>query len=163
MLLVGVVVAMLSVVVACQKSNKNDGRVVGPKDVDTTKNEWVYNYDTVGALSSTIWKAFIDTREAYIWQIYLSPVKDIEFDEVFDFSPVKIIVPVDFPLDGTLVRFADDSSIRVEYDPVWWDATNASDGFVSATYDYRTNIFEITFHTSGRLKGHYRGSLDIVE
>lgn len=155
-------VVTLSAMVACEHPNSGSGSTAD-MEVDTDKNEWVYTYKEVGPMASTIWKVFIDTREVALWQVYLSPVKDIEFEEVFGFSPVKITLPIDFPLDGTRVRLAEEASIRVVYDPEWWDASNAPNGFVCATYDYRNGHFEITFHTSSRLKGHYSGPLTIIE
>ena len=152
----------LSTVVACESPDKERLPAIYD-DVDTDKNEWIFDYNNVGPLASKIWGIFIDTRQMDLWQLYLSPVTNIEFEEVFDYTPVKITIPVDFPLDGSNVRFSADDEIRVEYVSVVWDASNAPNGFLRARYDSSSGNFEITFATGDRLKGHYRGPLTIIE
>jgi hypothetical protein len=164
-LLVAVVVAwsVLSGAVACHKTVDPGGVAPTLEEVDTDKNEWVHIIKDVDPLISTIWCAFIDTREVNFWHIYLSPVRDIEFEEVFDFSPVKITLPVDFPLDGTVVRFSADRAIRLTYGSKYWDASNTPKGVLSATYEAHSGHFEITFNIGATLKGHYSGPLTIIE
>lgn len=157
----------LSATVACEhphpNNDSNDTTDALVNDINTESNEWVFDYKNVGPLASKIWDAYIDTREMDIWQIYLSPVTNIEFEEIFDYTPVKITIPVDFPLDGAKIRLATDPSIMIEYGSCLWDAANAPNGFVSADYDDLSGNIRIIFHTTDKLKGHYNGPLTIIE
>ncbi len=120
-------------------------------------------HNRVGALKSDIYSAFIDTREVNIWCIYLAPVRNISFEEVMLFSPVKITLPVDFPLDGTIVRFSDDPLISVEYIKEQWNGHNTHRSVIKAEYDARINCFRIYFDIPDKLTGSYEGSIEIIE
>ena len=154
------IVATLAAMISCEKTNENRDNT--PEE-ESWENAWTYNHNKVGPLVSTIWGAFIDTREIDFWHIYLSPVTNIEFEEVADFSPVKITLPVDFPLDGSKILFWQDQSIVVEYGREKWSWENSPKGYVKAAYDARDNFFEIRFSTASKLKGYYCGELTIIE
>ena len=132
--------------ISCEKANENRDNT--PEE-ESWENAWTYNHNKVGPLVSTIWGAFIDTREIDFWHIYL--------------SPVKITLPVDFPLDGSKILFWQDQSIVVEYGREKWSWENSPKGYVKAAYDARDNYFEIRFSTASKLKGYYCGELTIIE
>ena len=157
-LVVGILVSALC---ACENSSR-EAQNRDDTDVEY-KNEWTYIHKRVGPLTSPIWCAFIDTREVDLWHIYLSPVKDVTLEEVVEFAPVRISLPVDFPLDDTVVRFSDDTYIAIEYLQEVWNSHNAPQGVVRAEYDARNNDFRIYFKVPNRLTGSYEGSIEIVE
>ncbi|MBQ2702475.1 MAG: hypothetical protein IJF63_01280 [Alistipes sp.] len=126
-------------------------------------NEWTYLHNKVGALNSIIWGAFIDSREVNMWHIYLAPVKDITFEEVSYFSPVKITIPVDFPLDGSKHLFSESADISVTYGSEVWNSANAPQGSIRAEYNAKRGNFKIRFTTDGKLKGYYSGPITVVE
>lgn len=152
---------VLATMTSCERPDGDGGTT--PDEEESFENEWTYQHNKVGPLVSTIWCAFIDTREMDLWHIYLSPVTNIKFEEVTDFSPVKITLPVDFPLDGSKIRFSEDAVIVVTYGKEQWSHSNAPNGYVKASYDARINDFEIRFSTASKLKGYYRGELTIIE
>lgn len=159
--ILAVILALLTVV-SCESAH--EGKTPTPEEeVESFENAWVYNHNKVGPLTSTIWDAFIDTREVDFWHIYLSPVKDITFEEVADFMPVKITLPVYFPMDGTKVLLSEDRLIEVEYGREKWSGESSPKGYIKAAYDARNNLFEIRFSTAGKLKGYYCGALNIIE
>ncbi len=129
----------------------------------TYANEWIYFHQNAGALDSVIRSAYIDTREMNMWHIYLVPVNNITFEEIFYFSPVKISVPVDFPLDGAKYLFSESTDISIEYRSDVWNATNAPRGGIRATFEINPNIFTIRFTTNGKLRGAYSGPIEIIE
>lgn len=126
-------------------------------------NEWRYFHNKAGALYSIIWDAFIDTREMNMWHIYLAPVKDITFEEVNYFSPVKISITVDFPLDGSKHLFSESADISVAYGAEVWNKTNSPQGSIRAEYNAKRGIFKIRFTTNGKLNGYYSGPITVIE
>lgn len=126
-------------------------------------NEWTYLHPTSGVISSIIWEAFLDKRNADVWYLYLAPVKDVLFEEVTYFSPVKITLPANVALDGERVPFAGNSALSVAYGPNEWSAENAPNGFVKVLYDETRKQLTIRFATDGGLKGYYSGAVDVVE
>lgn len=159
-ILLWVVGILVSAISACENV---EGEPNGDDAAVEYKNEWTYIHKRVGPLKSTIWCAFIDTREVNLWHIYLSPVRNVLFEEVVQFEPVRITVPVDFPLDDTAVRLSEDSQIAVEYLDEVWTKSNAPRSVVRAEYDARINNFRIYFNIPNRLSGSYEGAIVIVE
>lgn len=126
-------------------------------------NKLIYVHEETGAIDSVIWSAFIDTREVNMWHIYLAPVKNITFEEVSYFSPIKISLPVDFPLDGLKYLISESADISIEYRKERWNASNAPKGSIRATYEIKPGIFTIRFTTNGKLRGAYCGPIEIIE
>lgn len=127
------------------------------------QNKWTYLHNKVGPLDSKIWTIFIDAREMNFWTLYLSPVTNITFEDVAEFSPVKISIPVDFPLDGTKVGISKESSIVIEYMSQRWDYTNAPTGSIRIDYQSSSGIMSLHFTTNGELRGDYTGPISIIE
>ncbi len=126
-------------------------------------NEWSFVTSSAGVSTSIIWEAFLDMRSSDMYYVYLAPIKDISFEEVSYYSPVKISLPANFPLDGSRVCFSENSSVSVSYGPNLWDGTNSPNGSVKLLYNEARSSMNIRFATDGLLKGYYGGAVTVVK